>query len=84
MGITMLHLTRFLVLLLAVFLVLPLWSSNHASASAGKRIFVPIASAVGPANPFGFDVRSNIGDAVIPFVVKARPQWARAGDVVSS
>lgn len=81
MVITMLHLSRFFALLLILIIVLPPCSSERASASAGKRIFVPIASAVGPVNPFGFDVRSNIGDAVIPFVVKARPQWARAGDV---
>lgn len=56
--------------------------ARPASVSSSTQIFIPLVTLRSPDSPFGFDLRSNISDAVLPFVRDAQPRWVRAGDVI--
>jgi hypothetical protein len=51
-------------------------------AASEYRIYAPIViPPPPPTNPFGFDLRAQAPDSVMPYVVEARSRWARAGDL---
>ena len=49
------------------------------------QVYLPIVRGPpAPPNPFGFDLRTHINNAVIGYVTGANPKWTRAGDVLWS
>lgn len=78
---------RLILLLLLLLIISPAQSAPRSSAgatSAGLRLFVPLIARPIAASPFGFDLRANVGNAVLPYVQAAQPRWVRAGDVLWS
>ena len=73
-----------LTLLLLVLLIIAPAQAASGTASGGRRIFLPLAFQPASASPFGFDLRANVGDTVLPYVRSAQPRWVRAGDVLWS
>lgn len=71
------------IIVLLLLGALPTYAAQWYS-SAATRVYLPIATAIGPASPFGFDLRSNLNDAIMPYVRSAQPRWVRAGDVLWS
>jgi len=49
------------------------------------KIFLPLVLGQPlPLSPFGFDLRTHIGDAAVGYVTDAQAKWVRAGDVLWS
>jgi hypothetical protein len=59
-------------------------SSILSQSNAAHRIFIPLVSMPAPPSPIGFDLRANASDAVLPYMLDAKPKWVRAGDVLWS
>jgi hypothetical protein len=58
--------------------------SLPSAPTAGKRVFLPLVIMPAPASPFGFDLRADTSDTVLPYVRDAKPKWVRVGDALWS
>jgi hypothetical protein len=74
---------------LILLLVLPLTLAAFPIAAQPRHntdqheVFLPLMIMPPTANPFGFDLRSFVGDSVLEYLTidEAPPKWVRAGDV---
>jgi hypothetical protein len=76
--------TAFLFALLLVLIGMPAQAAPLPSPPApvaGTTVFIPMVTMPVVLSPFGFDLRANVGDMVLPYVRDAKPKWVRAGDV---